>query len=45
MTTSTIKDFQPVKKLGEGSFSSVYSVKRISDGTQYAMKKVKIGKG
>ena len=44
MSTSTIKDFQLNKKLGEGAFSTVYSVKRISDGTQYAMKKVKMGK-
>ena len=29
---------------GEGSFSEVYRVKRKSDGTVYAMKKVKMGK-
>ena len=28
----------------EGAFSTVYSVKRISDGAVYAMKKVKMGK-
>jgi len=33
-----------MKKLGEGSFSEVYHVKRKSDGTCYAMKKVKMGK-
>merc|ERR1712072_922788 len=32
------------KKLGEGAFSTVYSVKRISDGQMYALKKVKMGK-
>lgn len=29
--------------MGEGSFSSVYKVKRLSDGQEYAMKKVKLG--
>jgi len=41
---TTIQDFQILKKLGDGAFSSVFSVKRISDGSIYAMKKVKIGK-
>ena len=36
------KDFQLKNKLGEGSFSSVWKVVRISDGKEYAMKKVKI---
>jgi len=27
------KDFSIIKKIGEGAFSTVYSVKRISDGT------------
>lgn len=30
--------------LGEGAFSSVFRVKRISDGADYAMKKVKMTK-
>jgi len=38
------KDFTIIKKIGEGAFSTVYSVKRNSDGTLYAMKKVKMGK-
>lgn len=29
---------------GEGAYSSVYSVLRLSDGQQYALKKVKMGK-
>ena len=29
---------------GEGAYSSVYSVLRLSDGKQYALKKVKMGK-
>lgn len=28
--------------LGDGSYSSVYKVKRIEDGLEYALKKVKI---
>ena len=30
---SNLRDFEVIKKLGEGSFSSVYKVKRITDGT------------
>ena len=30
--------------IGEGAYSSVYSVLRLSDGQQYALKKVKMGK-
>lgn len=30
-------------KLGEGSFSCVYRVKRLDDGKSYAMKKVGVG--
>ena len=39
-----MKDFRINKKLGDGAFSTVYSVQRNSDDTQYAMKKVKMGK-
>jgi len=28
--------------IGEGSYSSVYHVKRLSDGCEYALKKVKL---
>jgi len=38
------KKFSVIKKLGDGAFSSVYQVKRNSDGEVYAMKKVKMGK-
>jgi NIMA (never in mitosis gene a)-related kinase len=38
------KKFTLMKKLGDGAFSTVYSVKRNSDGEVYAMKKVKMGK-
>jgi NIMA (never in mitosis gene a)-related kinase len=40
----SLNNFTIQKKLGEGAFSTVYSVKRISDGSIYAMKKVKMGK-
>ena len=36
--------FTVQKKLGDGAFSSVYAVKKNSDGEMYAMKKVKMGK-
>lgn len=36
----TLNSFMPLAKLGEGTFSSVYKVKRISDGGLYALKKV-----
>ena len=37
----SMKDFQIICKLGEGAFSIVYKVKRISDGMEYALKKVR----
>lgn len=37
-----IKDFQLLTRLGQGSYSSVYKVKRLTDGTEYALKRVKI---
>jgi NIMA (never in mitosis gene a)-related kinase len=40
---STIQNFQILQKLGEGAFSTVYKVKRLSDNEIYAMKKVKMG--
>jgi len=35
-----MKQFQVLNKLGEGAFSIVYKVKRISDNLEYALKKV-----
>lgn len=35
-------DFEVIKQLGEGTFSSVYKVLRKADGLEYAMKKVKM---
>ncbi|KRX01182.1 Protein kinase-like domain [Pseudocohnilembus persalinus] len=37
-----LKNFQIKQKLGEGSYSSVYKVHRISDNISYAMKKIKL---
>lgn len=34
------KNFQIIKKLGTGSFGTVYKVKRLSDNQIYALKKV-----
>ena len=39
---SSLKEFSVIATLGSGSFASVYKVKRISDGQEYAMKKVKL---
>ncbi len=36
-----IKNFQILSKIGEGAYSSVYKVRRISDNTIYALKRVK----
>jgi len=38
----SLEQFQIIAKLGDGSYSSVYKVKRLEDGHIYALKKVKI---
>jgi NIMA (never in mitosis gene a)-related kinase len=38
-----MNDFQVLSKLGEGAYSVVYKVKRMTDGGLYALKKVKLG--
>ena len=43
MQSTTLKDFEILKKLGDGSFSQVYLVLRRSDSQTYALKKVKLG--
>lgn len=40
--SSTVSDFEVISRLGEGAYSSVYKVKRISDGQLYALKKVRL---
>jgi NIMA (never in mitosis gene a)-related kinase len=40
MTTS-LEDFEMVKRLGDGAYSTVYKVIRKSDNQCYAMKKIK----
>lgn len=37
-----IKDFQILSKLGEGAYSAVYKVRRVTDGEEYALKRVKL---
>lgn len=39
---SSIRDFVPLSKLGEGTYSTVYKVRRTSDQQVYALKKVKM---
>ncbi len=39
---SSIRDFVPLAKLGEGTFSTVYKVRRLSDQKIYALKKVRL---
>ncbi|CAI2360818.1 unnamed protein product [Moneuplotes crassus] len=39
----SLDDFENLSLLGDGAYSSVYKVKRISDGQIYALKKVKVG--
>lgn len=36
----SLADFVLLSKIGEGAYSSVHKVKRISDGLVYALKKV-----
>ena len=40
----SIKGFITLAKLGEGSYSVVYKVKRLSDGKEYALKKATLGR-
>jgi len=38
----SLAEFQILDKLGEGAYSSVYKVKRLSDSKIYALKKVRM---
>ena len=37
-----MENFQIINKIGEGAYSTVYTVRRIADDQLYALKKVKI---
>ena len=37
-----VKNFKTLEKLGVGTYSTVYKVKRVSDGKMYALKKVRL---
>ena len=39
----SLRDFVILTKIGDGAYSEVYKVKRLSDGLYYALKKVKMG--
>lgn len=41
-TNKSIRDFSLIEKIGEGSFSSVFKVRRNKDGKIYALKKVRL---
>jgi NIMA (never in mitosis gene a)-related kinase len=38
----SLADFRMLSKIGEGAYSSVHKVHRISDGREYALKKVRL---
>lgn len=38
----SLRDFEVLHKLGEGAYSQVFKVKRISDSQTYALKKVRL---
>ncbi len=38
----SLNNFQTLGKLGEGAYSSVYKVRRLTDGNEYALKKVRM---
>ncbi|CAD8183606.1 unnamed protein product [Paramecium octaurelia] len=38
----SLKDFKIISKLGDGSYSNVYKVRRIEDNLEYALKKVNL---
>lgn len=41
---SNLKDFEILRKLGDGSYSQVYQAKRKQDQQLYALKKIKLNR-
>ena len=39
-SSQSLNNFIPLAKIGEGTFSSVYQVRRVTDQQLYALKKV-----
>jgi NIMA (never in mitosis gene a)-related kinase 1/4/5 len=37
-----VEDFQILRKIGEGTYSSVFKVRRLADDTIYALKRIKL---
>ena len=37
-------EFEKVKELGSGAFGTVHLVRRLADGTEFALKKIKLNK-
>jgi serine/threonine protein kinase len=44
LQSTSLTNFVPLAKIGEGSFSSVYQVRRVTDNKSYALKKVRYGR-
>jgi len=42
MSSKLLKDFEILKRLGEGTYANVFKVKRREDNEIYALKKVKL---
>jgi NIMA (never in mitosis gene a)-related kinase len=38
----SLKDYQILSKIGDGSYSQVFQVRRLADNQTYALKKVKL---
>lgn len=43
-SSTSLKDFETLEKIGEGSFGKVFKVKRKADNNIYVLKKIDISK-